>query len=271
MIMKKLFILSMLIAMFLLFNGSKDKPVKLFLIGDSTMADKPIDDNPERGWGMVLPSFFNDNVIIENHARNGRSSRTFIEEGRWDFVLGRIGEGDFVVLQFGHNDEVETKKAYTPLNEFKANFQRFVREVRGKGAEPILCTSVARRRFDSIGNLVDTHPVYPDAIRQVAMEMKVAFVDMEKKSEKVLEKYGIEPSKKLFMHIEAGIWKKIPDGRIDDTHFVNAGAMEMSKCFIEGIREENIKPLKKNLLKSKNIVQKYTTPVSGIDQIKPVK
>jgi len=245
--MKKLFIFSMLFASFLLFNASKSKPVKMFLIGDSTMADKPIEDNPERGWGMVLPSFFNDNVIVENHARNGRSSRTFIEEGRWDFVLNRVGKGDYVVIQFGHNDEVETKKSYTTLPEFKANFQRFVREVREKGAEAILCTSVARRKFDSIGNLIDTHPVYPEVIRQVAKEMSVPLIDMQRKSEKVLLKYGVENSKKLFMHIAPGIWKKVPDGRVDDTHFVEAGAMEMAKCFVEGIREENIKVLKRNL------------------------
>ncbi|MDO9152788.1 MAG: hypothetical protein Q7U47_03615 [Paludibacter sp.] len=143
----------------LIFTFGRSKPVKVFLVGDSTMSDKsPMSENPERGWGMVLPSFFNDNVIIENHARNGRSSRTFIEEGRWDFVINRVGKGDDVVLQFGHNDEVETRKSFTPLPEFKANFQRFVRDVKAKGANPILCTSVARRKFDSIGNLIDTHP-----------------------------------------------------------------------------------------------------------------
>lgn len=269
--MKKLLTLTMLMSLFLIFNASRNKPVKLFLIGDSTMADKPIAENPERGWGMVLPSYFNDNVTIENHARNGRSSRTFIEEGRWDFVMNRVGKGDYVVLQFGHNDEVETKKSYTTFGQFKSNFERMVLDVRSKGANPILCTSVARRKFDSIGNLIDTHPVYPEAIRQVANEMNVPLIDMQRKSEKVLRNYGVENSKKLFMHIAPGIWKKIPDGRVDDTHFVDAGAMEMAKCFVDGIKEQNIKPLKKHVLKFKNIVLKYTTPVPGIDEIKPAR
>jgi lysophospholipase L1-like esterase len=256
----------------ILFTSGNDKHVKLFLIGDSTMADKtPIDENPERGWGMVLPSYFNENVVIENHARNGRSSRTFIKEGRWDFVLNRIGKGDFVVIQFGHNDEVKEKKSFTTPEDFKANFERMVKDVRSKGANPILCTSVARRKFDTIGNLVDTHPVYPAIIRKVAIEMNVPLIDMQQKSEKVLRSYGSENSTKLFMHIAPGIWKAVPQGRKDDTHFVEAGAMEMAKCFVEGVKELNIKPLEKNLLKTEDVKLKLTTPVPGIDDIKALK
>lgn len=178
------------------FCSWKNKPVKLFLIGDSTMADKtPIEGNPERGWGMVLPSYFNDQVIIENHARNGRSSRTFIEEGRWNFVINRIEKGDYVVIQFGHNDEVKEKKSFTTQEDFKKNFEKMVTEVRAKGANPILCTSVARRKFDSIsGDLVDTHPTYPNIIRQVANEMNVPLIDMQRKSEEVLKSYGPDKS-----------------------------------------------------------------------------
>lgn len=271
--MKKLTTLLCFGLMALLFTSGNNKQVKLFLIGDSTMADKtPIEDNPERGWGMVLPSYFNENVVIENHARNGRSSSSFIHEGRWDFVLNRIGKGDYVVIQFGHNDEVQTKKSYTTPENFKANFQRMVNDVRSKGANPILCTSVARRKFDSIsGNLVDTHPVYPAIIRSVAAEMHVPLIDMQRKSEKVLRAYGPEKSKKLFMHIAPGIWKAVPDGRIDDTHFVEAGAMEMANCFVEGLKELKIEPLAKNLLKPQEVKLKLSTPVPGLEDIKRAK
>ena len=89
------------------------------------MADKePVDETPERGWGMVLPSFFNDKVVIENHARNGRSTKTFMAEGRWDFVLNRLSAGDYVFIQFGHNDEVSTKKSYATEAEFENNFKK---------------------------------------------------------------------------------------------------------------------------------------------------
>jgi lysophospholipase L1-like esterase len=256
-----------------LITAGKDKQVKLFLIGDSTMADKtPVDDNPERGWGMVLPSCFNENVVIENHARNGRSSGSFIHEGRWDFVLNRISKGDYVVIQFGHNDEVQTKKSYTTPDDFKANFERMVNDVRSKGAYPILCTSVARRKFDTIsGNLVDTHPVYPGIIRRVAAEMQVPLIDMQHRSEKVLQAYGPVKSTKLFMHIEPGVWKAVPNGRKDDTHFVEAGALEMANCFVQGLKELKIEPLVKNLLKPENVKVKLTTPVPGIENIKVAK
>lgn len=249
----------------------KDKPVKIFLIGDSTMADKTaVQDNPERGWGMVLPSYFDEKIIIENHARNGRSTRTFIEEGRWAFVMNRIGKGDYVVIQFGHNDEVKEKKSYTNPEAFKANFERMVRDVRSKKACPILCTSVARRSFDSLSNeLVDTHPFYPDIIRTVAKEMNVPLVDMQRKSEQVLRDYGPEKSKSLFMNIEPGIWKAIPQGRKDNTHFVESGAMIMAQCFIQGVNELKIKQLQKHLVSESAIRLKLTTPVPGIESIKP--
>jgi lysophospholipase L1-like esterase len=271
--MKKLTALLCIGLLAIVLTSGKDKHVKIFLIGDSTMADKtPIEGNPERGWGMVLPSYFNENVEIENHARNGRSTRTFINEGRWDFVLNRISKGDYVVIQFGHNDEVKEKKSYTTPEDFKANFERMVNDVRSKGANPILCTSVARRKFDSIsGNLLDTHPVYPAIIRSVAIEMHVPLIDMQLKSEKVLKTYGSENSTKLFMHIAPGVWTAVPSGRKDDTHFVEAGAMEMAKCFVEGVKELDIKLLEKNLLKFEDVKLKLTTPVFGIDDIKPLK
>ncbi len=268
--LKRFLIFAGIIFSLLVFNSSKNKPVKLFLVGDSTMADKDYpEDNPERGWGMVLPSYFNDNVIIENHARNGRSTKTFITEGRWDFLMSRISKGDYVVIQFSHNDEVETKKSFTPLPDFKSNFKKFVLDVRSKGANPILCTPVARRKFDSIGNLEDTHPIYPKAIKEVSKELKVPLINMEKKSEAVLRKYGVEDSKKLFMHIEPGIWKKVPNGKIDDTHFVEKGAMEMAGCFVEGIKKLKIKPLKRNLLPLNEVKLKLTIPVDGIEDINP--
>ncbi len=246
------------------------KPVTIFLVGDSTMADKPIEGNPERGWGMVLPSYFNSNIKIENHARNGRSSRTFAKEGRWAFLMNRISTGDYVVIQFGHNDEVETKTSYTTPADFKANFERMVKDVRSKNAYPILCTSVARRSFDSLTNaLVDTHPVYPNIIREVAKNMNVPLIDMQRRSEDVLRTYGPEKSKSLFLHIQPGVWKAMPQGRTDNTHFSELGAMEMAKCFADGIKKVRIKPLKRQLLKDNQVKLKLTEQIAGIDQIKP--
>lgn len=259
-------------ALFVIAISWKSQPVTIFLIGDSTMADKPIDGNPERGWGMVLPSYFTDKVVVENHARNGRSSRTFIEEGRWDYVLSRVHEGDYVVIQFGHNDEGEMKKAYTRPADLKANFERMANDVLARKAIPVFCTPIARRKFDTVSHeLVDTHPaIYPETIRSVAKEKNVALIDMQRKTEVVLRAYGPEKSAALFLHFGPGIWNLAPNGRSDDTHLSEAGGLAMAQCFVEGLRELNIRPLVKELVKG-DVTLKLTTPVPGIDDVKPVK
>lgn len=267
--MKKILIYSLAIVMVSGFVAMKSKPVKIFLAGDSTMADKPLNGCPERGWGMVLPSYFNDKVQIENHARNGRSTRTFISEGRWDFLLARVGKGDFVVIQFGHNDQSKEKvDRYTTPEEYKKNLRKFVTDVRAKGATAILCTPVERRKFDSKGNFVDQHGNYPNLVREVAKELQVAFIDMQHTSMDLLIAKGEEGSKEFFLHVGPGECPKFPEGKEDNTHFKPAGAMEMARLFIEGIQALNIKPLVKNLRPTNKIQQTFTTPVVGLDDLK---
>ncbi|MBP6065718.1 MAG: rhamnogalacturonan acetylesterase, partial [Bacteroides sp.] len=161
--------------LFLLFSAFRaDKPVTtLFLIGDSTMANKSIaGGNPERGWGMVLGSFFADDVRIDNHAKNGRSSKSFIDEGLWEKVIAQVKPGDYVFIQFGHNDEKTDEKRHTvPGGTFDANLRRFVDETRAKGGTPVLFNSIVRRHFvDSV--LTDTHGAYLESPRNVAAERK---------------------------------------------------------------------------------------------------
>lgn len=270
--MKRVIKAIVLLIMLVPFIAFQNKPVTIFMVGDSTMSDKPVEGNPERGWGMVLPSYFNDKVLVENHAMNGRSSRTFIEEGRWAFLLNRLHAGDVVVIEFGHNDEGQQKKAYTTPDDLKKNLERMVKEVRAKDATPILCTPIARRKFDTLTHKrVDTHPaIYPETFRTVAAELKVPLVDMQRKSEAVLSSYGVERSADLFLHFGPGVWKMAPNGRNDDTHLSEAGAMAMAACFVSGVKELNISPLKQNLLTQDKPKLKLTTPVPGIDKVKPV-
>ncbi len=266
---KKIFLYSIAIIMALGFMANKEKPVKIFLAGDSTMADKPMNSCPERGWGMVLPSYFNDNVLIENHARNGRSTRTFISEGRWDFMINRVGKGDFVVIQFGHNDQSKDKvDRYTTPEDFKKNFVRFVNDVRGKGATPILCTPVERRKFDDKGNFVDQHGNYPNLIRQVADSMKVALIDMQHTSMDLIIEKGVEGSKELFLHVGPGECPKFPEGKEDNTHFKDAGAMAMAQLFVDGLKELKIEPLVKNLRPEKEVKLQYTVQIPNLDNLK---
>lgn len=218
---------------------------RVFMIGDSTMANKPL-DLPERGWGMALGQFLVDPAMVQNHAMNGRSTKSFIDEGRWDKVLAELKEGDFVIIQFAHNDEKkEDPKRYAdPAVAFRDNLRRFIRETRAKGASPLLATPVCRRKFDAAGKLVDTHGDYPGAVRAVASEEKVPLLDLERATAKWLQATGDAASKKFFMWIEPGSHPKIPERRKDDTHFVEAGARAVAELAANDIRAQNL-PLAK--------------------------
>jgi lysophospholipase L1-like esterase len=222
------------------FASAADAP-RLYLAGDSTMANKPL-DLPERGWGMALAPLFKDPAMVDNHAMNGRSTLSFITEGRWEKITTALKAGDFVIIQFGHNDEKveDPKRGTDPKTTFPANLRRFVADVRAKGASPILATPVARRKFNAAGQLQPTHGAYPDAIRRVAAEEKVPLLELEKATSAWLQAEGDEPTRKYFMWIEAGKYAKIPDGRKDDTHFVEAGAAKVAALAVAQIREQKL-------------------------------
>ncbi len=220
------------------------------MIGDSTMANKPVEDNPERGWGMMLHEFFNSSVIIENHAVNGRSTRSFLYENRWQPIVDKLKKGDYVIIQFGHNDESKEKKErYTTPDEYRHNLARFVNETKAARAHPILCTPIMRRRFDENGKFYDTHGVYPDVVRELADSLKVPLVDMHLKSEQLIKSMGAEGSKKLFLFIEPGEYASLPEGKEDNTHFSEFGARAMAQLFVDGITELKL-PLANRLRKT---------------------
>jgi lysophospholipase L1-like esterase len=191
------------------------------------MANKPvIPANPERGWGQMLQMYFKDSVRVENYAQNGRSTKSFINEGRWDKVVAAIKPGDFVIIQFGHNDEKTNniKIGTAPFGDFTENLMRFVCEARQHQATPILATPVARRKFDETGALTNSHGVYPDALRQIAKAEKVPLLELTTATEKLLQQLGPESSKRLFDWIPAGEFATRPDDLEDDTHFNAYGA-----------------------------------------------
>ncbi|HLM55439.1 MAG TPA: rhamnogalacturonan acetylesterase [Pyrinomonadaceae bacterium] len=218
------------------------EPVTVFITGDSTAAPKLETKRPETGWGEHLQKHFDERKVrVDNRAANGRSTRTFISENRWQAVLDKLKAGDYVLIQFGHNDQAKDKgERYTPPADFHANLTRFVREVRAKRATPVLLTPVMRRRFDKQGQFYDVHGEYPDITRRVASEQKAALIDMHRASEKVLVKYGPEESRKLFLQLKAGEHANYPQGVDDNTHFSPAGADIMASLAVEGIREQRL-------------------------------
>ena len=212
--------------------------VVIYMIGDSTMANKPvIPAYPERGWGQMLHMYFNPGIRIENLSANGRSSRSFRDEGRWQPVLDHAKPGDYVIIQFGHNDEKTNTVRFTePFGTFKENLARYVNETRERKAYPVLATSVARRKFNADGKLVDTHGNYIVATRQVAKELNVPLLDLNRDSSALLKQMGPENSKRLFDWVEPGEFAKKPEGLKDDTHFNAFGASRMCDLAVEEMK-----------------------------------
>lgn len=234
--MKKLF--SVLLIALVSFS-LPPKKIKIWLVGDSTMSDKSTAAYPETGWGMPFKYFFDSTVVVDNRAQNGRSTRTFLSEGRWQAVMDGLNEGDYVFIQFGHNDEVPTKvNSYVTEDVFKSNLQRFVKEVRSKKGIPVLLTPVARRKFDSTGAVEETHEKYAAVVRAVAKEENVLFIDLDEKSKAVLQQFGVENSKLLFNQLQPGEHPNYPDGKEDNTHFNELGARKMAELVLAEIKEQ---------------------------------
>lgn len=211
----------------------------LFLIGDSTMSNKDNPDkNPEHGWGQVLPQFLTTGIEVQNHAMNGRSSKSFRTEGRWDKVEKQLKKGDFVVIQFGHNDQKikDSTKFTNPYTQYRANLERYVKETRAKGATPILMTSITRRNFTENGVLVDTHTNYPLVVRLVADDMKVPFVDMQLLTEQMEISAGPEKSKLLHLHFKAGENAYYDKDKADDTHLSKLGAEKVANLAVTSLK-----------------------------------
>jgi len=239
-----------LILLLNVFAFAQKSPIVVYLAGDSTLAEKKPEKRPETGWGEMFQQYFDvERVRIENHAQNGRSTKTFIGENRWQAIVDKLKKGDYVFIQFGHNDQSKDKgERYTPPEDFKKNLARMVNDVLTKNANPVLLTPVVRRRFDKDGKFYDAHGEYPDLTRSAAKNLDVPLIDMHRASEKLIAGYGAEKSAKLFLQLKAGENPNYPNGIEDNTHFNRAGAEEMAKLAVAEIKKSKIK-LRKYLKK----------------------
>lgn len=232
------------IAVFLLLSFSlPPKKITVWLIGDSTMCLYEPSRSPLTGWGMPFSHFFDSTVVVENHAKGGRSTRTFIGENRWKMVEEGLKEGDYVFIQFGHNDEAKEEKykdRYTSVADYNVNLVKFITEARAKKAFPVLITPVTRRRFDPDGNVLETHGEYSAAMIEVAKAQNVPLIDLDRKSMELLKQFGEEQSKLLYMDLAPSEHPHYPEGQKDNTHFNEFGARKIASLVLSGIKELNL-------------------------------
>ena len=257
-------ILGIIALVVLSMSFNKEHDFTVFMIGDSTMANKDTTGGKqERGWGMVLQQYFDNHVVVDNHAVNGRSSKSFIGEGRWDKVLAKIKPGDYVFIQFGHNDEKPQPERHTdPGSTFDDNLRKFVNDTRSKGGIPVLFNAVVRRNFalkvqkndddEKLRNLdaksgnnvlegdtlYDTHGDYRFSPANVAKEMGVVFIDANAITHELEQGLGREASKKLHMIFAPGEHPSLPNGRWDNTHYNIYGANQVAVLLIKAVGDK---------------------------------
>ena len=257
-------ILGIIALVVLSMSFNKEHDFTVFMIGDSTMANKDTTGGKqERGWGMVLQQYFDNHVVVDNHAVNGRSSKSFINEGRWDKVLAKIKPGDYVFIQFGHNDEKPQPERHTdPGSTFDDNLRKFVNDTRSKGGIPVLFNAVVRRNFalkvqkndddEKLRNLdaksgnnvlegdtlYDTHGDYRFSPANVAKEMGVVFIDANAITHELEQGLGRVASKKLHMIFAPGEHPSLPNGRWDNTHYNIYGANQVAVLLIKAVGDK---------------------------------
>lgn len=215
---------------------------KVYLVGDSTMCDYETKRAPLTGWGMPFRYFFDTSVVIDNRAKGGRSTRTFLGENRWQPIADSLAEGDYVLIQFGHNDEAKEEKykdRYTPVPDYKNNLVKFITEARAKKAVPVLVTPVSRMRFVN-GVAQETHVDYTAACYEVARQYGVPLIDLDRKSRDLYNLLGEEMAKHLFMQLAPGENPSYPEGQKDNTHFNAYGARRIAELVLQGIRENGL-------------------------------
>ncbi len=248
---KSYLVLACVSCMLFSFALQDEEKTHVYLVGDSTMSIKEMKAYPETGWGMPFVAFFDSTIVIDNRAKNGRSTKSFMAENLWQPITEKLEEGDYVFIQFGHNDESKEKKErYTPPEDFKVNLVKFITDTRSKKATPILITPVARRKFDTAGKVVETHEVYSALVREVAKEQNVKLIDLDARSKELLQQFGVENSKLLFNQMPPGEHPNYPLGKEDNTHFNELGARKIAEIVLAEIKGLHL-GLEQHIVKAK--------------------
>ncbi|MDE7264379.1 MAG: rhamnogalacturonan acetylesterase [Anaeroplasmataceae bacterium] len=211
---------------------------KIFMMGDSTMKYNNIYTYPQVGWGQVLHLFAKNDCLIEDHAENGRSTKSFLEEGRFDCILRRLQPGDYVICQFGHNDEkIQDPTRYTkPYGSYQANLKLYADEVEKKGGHIVFSTSITRHKFEN-GVCVNSHQEYPAAMLEFAQKNGYTCIDLNQLTMELYTKLGEEASKKFHMIFPAGTYACHPEAKEDHSHLVMEGALMVAELFVRALAQ----------------------------------
>lgn len=225
--------------------------ITVYLAGDSTVANYASNRTPRAGWGQMLPQMFDEQIIVKNEAVPGRSTKSFINEGRLSKILNQIQKGDYLLIQFGHNDEksYDPSRYTDPATSYQHYLKEYIDGARQKGATPILVTPVERWSFSADGKALATHGHYPGAMKELGRKENVPVIDLTAKSRALYQQLGPEKTTELFLFLDAGEHPNYPDGVQDPIHFQEKGAREITKLIAEGIAELNL-PLQKHFLKN---------------------
>lgn len=214
----------------------------IHLAGDSTLSEQLDSERPLTGWGESLPSFLCDGVRVLNHAKNGRSTRSFLSEGLWSNLLAQLRDGDIVKIQFGHNDQKKSNPTlYSDAWQgYQDHLTRFVADVRALGATPVLLTPIVRRDFDLQGELQNTLGDYPSVTRHVANEQKVELIDLNALTSELIQNMGPTESKSIYLHLSPNTHGNYPEGEQDNTHLNAKGAFKVAE--LSAIELQRIRP-----------------------------
>ena len=243
-------------------------PITVFLAGNSTVVDQTVE--PWAAWGQMIPRFFKPgSVVVANHAESGETLKAFIGERRLPKLLSTMKKGDYLFIEFAHNDQKPGPSYVEPFTTYKEYLKKFADEASSRGATPVLVTSMLRRSFDSTGHIINTLGDYPAAMRQLAAEEHIALIDLNAMSRQFYEAMGPEKSRKAFVHYPAGTYPDQAAELKDDTHFNNYGAYEMARMIVQGLKESGL-PLARELMDGipafdpahPDPVDKFTLPAS---------
>lgn len=217
----------------------------VFLAGNSTVVDEA--NEPWCGWGQMFPRFFKPEIAIANYAESGEAANTFVSSKRFTKLLSKMKEGDYLFIEFGHNDQKQKGEGKGPYTSYKSDLKYLVDQARSKGATPVLVTPMHRRFFDDNGKVINTHGEYPNAVRLLAEEENVYLIDLNNMSATLYEAWGEEGSKRAFVHFAAGTFPNQKDALADNTHFNPYGGYQIARCILKGIVDSDI-PLKKYII-----------------------